>query len=104
MTCTAACGPARRLLLDIVRLGMPVGCEWLDPMTPQYIADAVTWGAIGARTTESQVHRQLASGMSMPVGFKNGTDGDVQVAVDACRARRPATPSSASPPPVRPPW
>jgi len=77
---------ARRLLLDIVALGLPVGCEWLDPITPQYIADAVTWGAIGARTTESQVHRQLASGLSMPVGFKNGTDGDVQVAVDACRA------------------
>jgi 3-deoxy-7-phosphoheptulonate synthase len=77
---------ARMLLLDIVSLGLPVGCEWLDPITPQYIADAVTWGAIGARTTESQVHRQLASGLSMPVGFKNGTDGDVQVAVDACRA------------------
>ena len=77
---------ARRLLLDTLSLGMPVGCEWLDPITPQYIADAVTWGAIGARTTESQVHRQLASGLSMPVGFKNGTDGDVQVAVDACRA------------------
>jgi len=77
---------ARRLLTDILALGMPVGCEWLDPITPQYIADAVTWGAIGARTTESQVHRQLASGLSMPVGFKNGTDGDVQVAVDACRA------------------
>ena len=77
---------ARRLLLDILGSGMPVGCEWLDPITPQYIADTVTWGAIGARTTESQVHRQLASGLSMPVGFKNGTDGDVQVAVDACRA------------------
>ncbi len=77
---------ARQLLLDIVSLGLPVGCEWLDPITPQYIADTVTWGAIGARTTESQVHRQLASGLSMPVGFKNGTDGDVQVAVDACRA------------------
>jgi 3-deoxy-7-phosphoheptulonate synthase len=77
---------ARRLLLDIVELNLPVGCEWLDPITPQYIADTVTWGAIGARTTESQVHRQLASGLSMPVGFKNGTDGDVQVAVDACRA------------------
>jgi len=77
---------ARRLLLDIVGSGMPVGCEWLDPITPQYIADTVTWGAVGARTTESQVHRQLASGLSMPVGFKNGTDGDVQVAVDACRA------------------
>jgi len=77
---------ARRLLLDTLALGMPVGCEWLDPITPQYIADAVTWGAIGARTTESQVHRQLASGLSMPVGFKNGTDGDVQVAVDGCRS------------------
>ena len=77
---------ARRLLLDIVGEGMPVGCEWLDPITPQYIADTVTWGAIGARTTESQVHRQLASGLSMPIGFKNGTDGDVQVAVDALRA------------------
>jgi len=77
---------ARRLLLDILAAGLPVGCEWLDPITPQYIADTVTWGAIGARTTESQVHRQLASGLSMPVGFKNGTDGDVQVAVDACRA------------------
>ncbi len=77
---------ARRLLLDVLSQGMPVGCEWLDPITPQYIADTVTWGAIGARTTESQVHRQLASGLSMPVGFKNGTDGDVQVAVDACRA------------------
>jgi 3-deoxy-7-phosphoheptulonate synthase len=77
---------ARRLLLDIVGLGLPVGCEWLDPITPQYIADTVTWGAIGARTTESQTHRQLASGLSMPIGFKNGTDGDVQVAIDACRA------------------
>ena len=77
---------ARRFLLDVVWLGLPVGCEWLDPITPQYIADAVTWGAIGARTTESQVHRQMASGLSMPVGFKNGTDGDVRVAVDACRA------------------
>ncbi|MGD0609735.1 MAG: 3-deoxy-7-phosphoheptulonate synthase [Streptosporangiaceae bacterium] len=77
---------ARRLLLDVLALGLPVGCEWLDPITPQYIADTVTWGAIGARTTESQVHRQLASGLSMPVGFKNGTDGDIQVAVDACRA------------------
>src|SRR5579864_8403060 len=77
---------SRQLLRDIVALGLPVGCEWLDPITPQYIADTVTWGAIGARTTESQVHRQLASGLSMPVGFKNGTDGDIQVAVDACRA------------------
>jgi 3-deoxy-7-phosphoheptulonate synthase len=79
---------ARRLLLDVVELGLPVGCEWLDPVTPQYIADAVAWGAIGARTTESQIHRQLASGLSMPVGFKNGTDGDAQVAIDACRAAK----------------
>jgi 3-deoxy-7-phosphoheptulonate synthase len=77
---------ARRLLLDILKLGLPVGCEWLDPITPQYIADTVAWGAIGARTTESQVHRQLASGLSMPVGFKNATDGNVQTAIDACRA------------------
>jgi len=77
---------ARRLLRDIVATGLPVGCEWLDPITPQYIADTVTWGAIGARTTESQVHRQLASGLSMPVGFKNGTDGGVQIAIDAIRA------------------
>jgi 3-deoxy-7-phosphoheptulonate synthase len=77
---------ARKLLLEILRLGLPVGCEFLDPITPQYIADAVSWGAIGARTTESQIHRQLASGLSMPVGFKNGTDGNVAVAVDAVRA------------------
>ncbi len=77
---------ARRLLLDVLDLGLPVGCEFLDPNSPQYIADAVSWGAIGARTTESQVHRQLASGLSMPVGFKNGTNGSVRVAVEACRA------------------
>jgi 3-deoxy-7-phosphoheptulonate synthase len=77
---------ARRLLLDLVALGLPVGCELLDPITPQFIADLVTWGAIGARTTESQTHRELASAMSMPVGFKNGTDGGVQIAIDACRA------------------
>jgi len=77
---------ARKLLLDVLDLGLPVGCEFLDPNSPQYIADAVSWGAIGARTTESQVHRQLASGLSMPVGFKNGTNGSVKVAVDACRA------------------
>ncbi len=76
----------RRLLLDIVEMGLPAGCEFLDPITPQFISDLVTWGAIGARTTESQVHRELASGLSMPVGFKNGTDGGVQIAVDACRA------------------
>ena len=77
---------ARRLLLDIIDIGLPVGCEFLEPTSPQYIADAVAWGAIGARTTESQVHRQLASGLSMPVGFKNGTDGNVQVAVDGVNA------------------
>jgi len=77
---------ARRLLREVVGLGLPVGCEFLDPITPQYIADAVTWGAIGARTTESQIHRQLASGLSMPVGFKNRTDGNIAVAVDAVRA------------------
>ncbi|RFA17296.1 3-deoxy-7-phosphoheptulonate synthase [Subtercola boreus] len=75
---------ARLLLRDILDLGLPVGCEFLEPTSPQYIADAVSWGAIGARTTESQIHRQLASGLSMPVGFKNATDGDVQVAVDGC--------------------
>ncbi|MEA2346390.1 MAG: 3-deoxy-7-phosphoheptulonate synthase, partial [Thermoleophilaceae bacterium] len=77
---------ARRLLLDVLELGLPVGCEFLDPITPQYISDTVSWGAIGARTTESQIHRQLGSGLSMPVGFKNRTDGNVQVAVDAVRA------------------
>lgn len=77
---------ARKLLLDVLDLGLPVGCEFLEPTSPQYIADAVAWGAIGARTTESQVHRQLVSGLSMPVGFKNGTDGEVQVAVDGCRS------------------
>lgn len=77
---------ARRLLLEILDLGLPIACEWLDPITPQYIADTVAWGAIGARTTESQTHRQLASGLSMPIGFKNGTDGDVKIAVDAVRA------------------
>ncbi|WP_323373963.1 3-deoxy-7-phosphoheptulonate synthase [Microbacterium sp. STN6] len=75
---------ARRLLLDVVDLGLAVGCEFLEPTSPQYIADAVSWGAIGARTTESQIHRQLGSGLSMPVGFKNATDGDVQVAIDGC--------------------
>jgi 3-deoxy-7-phosphoheptulonate synthase len=77
---------ARGLLLEILALGLPVGCEFLDPIIPQYIADAVSWGAIGARTVESQTHRQLGSGLSMPVGFKNRTDGNVQVAVDAVRA------------------
>jgi 3-deoxy-7-phosphoheptulonate synthase len=77
---------ARGLLLDVLALGLPVGCEFLDPIIPQYISDTVSWGAIGARTTESQVHRQLGSGLSMPVGFKNGTDGNVQIAIDAVRA------------------
>jgi 3-deoxy-7-phosphoheptulonate synthase len=77
---------ARRLLLDVVALGLPAGCEFLDPISPQFFADAVSCCAIGARTTESQVHRQLASGLSCPVGFKNGTDGRVQTAVDAVRA------------------
>jgi 3-deoxy-7-phosphoheptulonate synthase len=77
---------ARRLLVDINELGLPAGCEFLDMITPQYIADLVAWGAIGARTTESQVHRELASGLSCPVGFKNGTDGNVKIAVDAAQA------------------
>jgi 3-deoxy-7-phosphoheptulonate synthase len=77
---------ARRLMLEVLALGLPVGCEFLDPITPQYISDAVCWGAIGARTVESQIHRQLGSGLSMPVGFKNRTDGNIQVAVDAVRA------------------
>lgn len=77
---------ARRLLLDILDLKLPVGCEFLDPITPQYIADTVSWGSIGARTAQSQVHRQLVSGLSMPIGIKNGTDGDTQSAVDAVRA------------------
>jgi len=77
---------ARTLLLDIAKLGLPVGCEFLDTISPQYIADLVSWGAIGARTTESQVHRELTSALSMPTGFKNSTDGSVGIAVDACRA------------------
>ena len=77
---------ARRLLIELARMGVPAGTEFLDVITPQYIADVVVWGAIGARTTESQVHRQLASGLSMPVGFKNGTDGNIQIALDAIEA------------------
>jgi len=76
----------RQLLLDLNDIGVPVGCEFLDMITPQYIADVVSWGAIGARTTESQIHRELASGLSCPVGFKNGTDGNIKIAVDAIRA------------------
>jgi 3-deoxy-7-phosphoheptulonate synthase len=77
---------ARELLLEINEMGLPAGCEYLDMITPQYIADFVSWGAIGARTTESQVHRELASGLSCPVGFKNGTDGNVKIAIDAIKA------------------
>ena len=77
---------ARGLLRDINALGVPAGCEFLDMITPQYIADLVAWGAIGARTTESQVHRELASGLSCPVGFKNGTDGNLKIALDAIKA------------------
>ena len=76
---------ARKFLLDVNELGMPAGMEFLDMITPQYTADLVSWGAIGARTTESQVHRELASGLSCPVGFKNGTDGSVRVAIDAIK-------------------
>ncbi|QQR91408.1 MAG: 3-deoxy-7-phosphoheptulonate synthase [Myxococcales bacterium] len=77
---------SRRFLLDIIDIGLPAACEFLDPISPQFIADLVSWGAIGARTTESQVHRELASGLSMPVGFKNGTGGSVQIAIDAIRS------------------
>src|SRR4029079_17141957 len=77
---------ARQLLLEINRLGMPAGSEFLDVISPQYIGDLIAWGAIGARTTESQVHRELASGISAPIGFKNGTDGNVKIATDAIRA------------------
>jgi len=79
---------ARKLLSDLNDMGVPAGSEFLDIVTPQYFTDLITWGAIGARTTESQVHRELASGLSCPVGFKNGTNGDIQVAVDAIRAAR----------------
>jgi 3-deoxy-7-phosphoheptulonate synthase len=77
---------ARKLLIDLAQMGVPAGTEFLDVITPQYIADVVVWGAIGARTTESQTHRELASGLSCPVGFKNATDGDIQVAVDAIKS------------------
>lgn len=79
---------ARKFLLDVNEIGMPAGAEFLDTITPQYIADLVSWGAIGARTTESQVHRELSSGLSCPVGFKNGTDGGVKVAIDAIKTAR----------------
>jgi len=79
---------ARKFLRDVLELGLPTGTEFLDPITPQFIADLVVWGAIGARTTESQVHRELASGLSMPVGFKNTTEGIVKTAVDSVRSAR----------------
>ncbi len=79
---------ARSFLLDVAQIGLPAGCEFLDTISPQYTADLVAWGAIGARTTESQVHRELTSALSMPAGFKNSTDGSVGVAIDACRAAR----------------
>jgi 3-deoxy-7-phosphoheptulonate synthase len=79
---------ARQFLIEVTRLGLPTGTEFLDPISPQFFADLVCWGAIGARTSESQVHRELASGLSMPVGFKNGTGGSIGIAVDAIRASR----------------
>jgi len=79
---------ARKLLLDIAALGLPMGTEFLDPIIPQYIADLVSWSAVGARTSESQTHREMSSGLSMPVGFKNGTDGSIQTAIDAMKSSR----------------
>ena len=79
---------ARQVLMEINRMGMPAGSEFLDVISPQYIADLISWGAIGARTTESQVHRELASGLSAPIGFKNGTDGNIKIATDAIQAAR----------------
>ncbi|MEC7657032.1 MAG: 3-deoxy-7-phosphoheptulonate synthase, partial [Pseudomonadota bacterium] len=78
----------RKLLLELTEMGLPAGSEFLDTISPQFIADLISWGAIGARTTESQIHRELSSGLSMPVGFKNGTDGTVQIAIDAIGAAR----------------
>ncbi len=78
----------RQFLVDVVGLGVPTAVEFLDTISPQFIADCVTWGAIGARTTESQVHRELASGLSTPIGFKNGTDGNIKIAIDAIHAAR----------------
>jgi 3-deoxy-7-phosphoheptulonate synthase len=102
---------ARRILVEVNELDLPAGTEYLDVITPQYFADMIAWGAIGARTTESQVHRELASGLSCPVGFKNGTNGDVRIAVDAIKAAsaphhflsvtKGATPRSCTPPATR---
>src|SRR5690606_10343819 len=85
---TKGLGMARDILLKINEMGMPCATEFLDPIVPQYISDLVSWVAIGARTTESQTHRQMASGLSMPVGFKNATDGSLQIALDAMMAAR----------------
>src|SRR5205085_6246495 len=79
---------ARKLLLQVTELGLPTATEFLDPIIPQYIDDLVAWAAIGARTTESQTHREMASGLSMPVGYKNGTDGSLQIALDAMLSAR----------------
>src|SRR3989449_10380102 len=79
---------ARKLLVDLARLGLPAGTELLDPITPQYLADLISWAAIGARTTESQTHREMVSGLSMPIGFKNTTGGSLQIALDALQAAR----------------
>ncbi len=79
---------ARKLLLELTAMGVPAGTEFLDPIIPQYTAELITWAAIGARTTESQTHREMASGLSMPVGFKNGTDGSLQIALDAMQSAR----------------
>ena len=79
-------GIARNLMLNITAMGLPVATEMLDPITPQYLSDTISWGAIGARTTESQTHREMSSGLSFPIGFKNGTDGNLQIAIDAMRA------------------
>lgn len=79
---------SRKLLLDLANMGLPAGSEFLDTIVPQYISDLISWGAIGARTTESQIHRELASGLSMPIGFKNGTRGNIRIAIDAIRAAK----------------
>lgn len=83
---TAGLRIARQFLIDVTEIGLPTSMEFLEPISPQHLADLMSWGAIGARTAESQIHRQLTSGLSMPVGFKNGTDGSVQVAIDGCQA------------------
>ncbi len=92
---------ARRLLVELVNMGLPLATEALDPNSPQYLGDLFSWSAIGARTTESQTHREMASGLSMPVGFKNGTDGSLATAINAMRAAAMRTVSSASTRPGR---